>query len=116
LFYRPYSALSGFVGRRCRAFSDCQIVPLGFIGPMAANPQAARLSRFLCHLALVVVGLPLIYLLSVGPAVIVVVKIPSLRGPIHAVYTPMIWLHDHTTLRKPMDKYLAILEQTAHAI
>ena len=58
--------------------------------------------------------LPLIYLLSVGPAVIIVVKVPSLRGPIHAVYAPMIWLHDHTSLKKHMDTYLAFWERTAH--
>jgi len=60
--------------------------------------------------------LPLIYLLSVGPAVVIVVKVPKLRNPVRAVYAPMIWLHDHTSLKKTMDSYLGFWEQAAHRL
>jgi hypothetical protein len=87
-----------------------------FIDDMANNTETNTLSRAFYYVTSIVVGLPLIYLLSVGPAVVIVVKAPKIRNQVRAIYTPMIWLHDHTSLKKPMDRYLGFWEQTARQI
>jgi hypothetical protein len=89
---------------------------MGFIEAMADSAEKNHLIRAFHHFTVAVVVLPLIYLLSVGPAVVVVVKAPRLRDPVRAVYAPMIWLHDHTSLKKTMDSYLGFWEQTAHRL
>jgi hypothetical protein len=81
---------------------------------MADAAQKSRLTRFIHHVVVMMIILPVIYILSVGPAILIVVKFPKLRAPIHAVYAPMIWLHDHTDLKKTMDPYLAFWETAAH--
>jgi len=83
---------------------------------MSDPAEKGHLTRILHHITVAAVVLPLIYLLSVGPAVVIVVKVPKLRNPVRAVYAPMIWLHDHTSLKKTMDSYLGFWEQAAHRL
>jgi hypothetical protein len=59
-----------------------------FISTMADDPEKNRLTRALHHIIVVLVVVPSIYILSVGPAIILVVKVPKLREPVHAVYAP----------------------------
>lgn len=84
-----------------------------FIVNMAQRSDTSHLSRVVHYVTAIVIGLPIIYFLSVGPAVVIVVKAPSLRTPVRAIYTPVIWLHDHTSLKKTMDSYLGFWEKTA---
>jgi hypothetical protein len=83
---------------------------------MAENANTSRSNSILYYVIVLPVGLLLIYLLSVGPAVVIVVKAPKYRNQVRAIYTPMIWLHSHTPLGKPMDRYLDFWERTARRI
>ena len=49
----------------------------------------------------VLVGLPIFYVLSIGPAIILVNKFPSLNAPLEIVYAPMVWM---------IEKYPAAME------
>ena len=80
---------------------------------MAANADTSSLSRALHHVIVVLIVLPLIYFLSVAPAMVIVVKVPKLREPVRAVYAPVIWLHDHKFLTRQMDLYLGFWQRTA---
>ncbi len=86
---------------------------MGFIEPMAESVEKHHVTRALHHLMVGLVVVPLIYILGVGPAIVIVVKAPKLRDPVRAVYAPMLWLHEHTSLKATMDPYLAFWEKTA---
>ena len=57
----------------------------------------------------VVVFAPVLYVLSVGPAVWVAQK---MGGPVNVflfkAYTPVIWLHHETSLKMPLEAYFAL--------
>jgi hypothetical protein len=89
---------------------------MGSIGEVAGAPEKNLLTRAVHHLVVAMVLLPFIYILSAGPAIVIVVKIPKLRAPIHTVYAPMIWLHDHTGLKNIMAPYLAFWETAARRL
>ena len=57
---------------------------------------------------LVVVLLPVLYVLSLGPAVLLVDTTNSdeLMAAFVVVYYPLLWLHANTWLRKPLDAYV----------
>ena len=80
---------------------------------MADSAEKHPVTRALHHLMVALVVVPLIYILGVGPAIVIVVKAPKLRDPVRAVYAPMLWLHEHTSLKATMDPYLAFWEKTA---
>ena len=57
--------------------------------------------------------LPVLYVLSIGPAVLIL----EATGPNHELeeaarvfYLPLIWLHENTPLRKPLDAYVEFWE------
>ncbi len=54
------------------------------------------------------VALPLLYTLSIGPFAFILNKYPSL-APMEkyagAFYAPVLWLHDHTSLKQPIASY-----------
>ena len=59
------------------------------------------------------VGLPLLYALSLGPVVSVMEKTRGFDGKVswHTVetfYRPILWLHEHTFLKHPIDIYLEL--------
>ncbi len=59
--------------------------------------------------AAVLVMLPLVYMLSMGPVGYVVQRfsVPAtMHGPALKFYGPVIWLHDHTSLKGPIESYL----------
>ena len=51
--------------------------------------------------------LPILYLLSFGPVLALVERSGNrnLRDRVSGFYEPVAWLHDHTVLRKPLEKY-----------
>ena len=72
---------------------------------MADGQENNHSSRMAALVTAAVVGLPLIYILSVGPAVEIDRKVPLLRGAIETFYSPVVWLDTHTFMRKPLDSY-----------
>jgi hypothetical protein len=54
--------------------------------------------------ALVLALSPLLYVLSIGPAGWLE-KEGYLPRSVRSVYAPVIWLHDHTPLEKPLEWY-----------
>lgn len=47
---------------------------------------------------------PLLYVLSIGPAGWLE-KAGYLPRSVRSVYVPVVWLHDHTPLEKPLEWY-----------
>jgi hypothetical protein len=54
---------------------------------------------------LMVLFVPCLYVLSMGPVVAVAGKNQDNVPTIRAVYGPVIWLHEHTPLKKPLETY-----------
>lgn len=53
-----------------------------------------------------IIALPLIYILSIGPVGALTKKSsPPTMQKVRMVYYPVIWLHDHTPLKKPLEIY-----------
>lgn len=57
----------------------------------------------------VIILLPVLYVLSIGPVAVIVDK-TGIMPPsnIRRFYHPVIWLHDNTPLRKPLEAYLRL--------
>ncbi len=58
----------------------------------------------------------LVYVLSVGPVVLVLDKMrwlnrPATEAALNKVYAPLVWAHEHTPLRKPLDWYIALWDK-----
>lgn len=52
---------------------------------------------------------PLLYILSIGPAAFLASKSPGQWSTtIRRAYYPVIWLHDHTPLRRPLELYVEL--------
>ena len=68
----------------------------------AAGRSWPRLGTFL-------IALPVLYVLSIGPAAVIVAKrdLPN-DALVVKFYAPVIWLHGHTPLRGPLENYLAL--------
>jgi hypothetical protein len=73
-------------------------------------------SRVLLWIGGLGLGLPLVYVLSIGPAAAIVDKVPSLARPTLDFYTPVIWLHDHAFLKGPLETYVNFWENAARHI
>lgn len=58
-------------------------------------------------IAAVLLLLPLVYVCSIGPVARTVDALGWSRQPAKQFYAPVIWLHDHTPLRRPLELYLA---------
>jgi hypothetical protein len=110
---RGVKAGQGGSKQKSECFSGCQSCNIRFIELMADTAEKHHVTRALHYLMVALVVVPLVYILSSGPAIILVVKAPKLRDPVRAVYWPMLWLHDHTSLKTTMDPYLAFWEKTA---
>ncbi len=52
--------------------------------------------------------LPLLYTLSIGPVAFVCEKLGVPKEPMRAFYRPVVWLHDHTPLKRPLEWYLSL--------
>ena len=63
--------------------------------------------------AALLLALPLLYFLSVGPVVMIFDKTNGLGGMVSSsfvinLYSPIIWLHEHTFLRQTTEIYLGL--------
>lgn len=56
------------------------------------------------------IALPLLYVLSVGPAVAISNKCPKCGVVFQEFYFPLVWLDDHTVFREPLDAYIELWE------
>ena len=56
-------------------------------------------------LAWVILAAPLLYILSIGPVLRFGGKTLL---PFDVIYAPVIWLHDHTPLEKPLEWYVEL--------
>lgn len=54
------------------------------------------------------VALPLLYILSIGPVALLLEKSPSGGRYLQEFYLPVIWLHNHTILQKPLEMYIRL--------
>jgi len=72
----------------------------------------SRRSRSGAALALVmVILLPMLYVLSIGPAAMLVQMTGTeqeLAPVLQVFYFPVIWLHENTPLREPLDAYVEL--------
>ena len=62
-------------------------------------------SRVVAYIVITAVLLPLLYILSIGPAIVIVREFPSLEGPGNVIYQPIIWLDKNTFMKGPLEKY-----------
>lgn len=72
------------------------------------EPPAKSRSSSAAWSALIVV-VPLIYVLSVGPVAYVALRLSMYNAAVaqaRTFYAPVIWLHDHTFLKEPLNGYL----------
>ncbi len=49
---------------------------------------------------------PLLYILSIGPVLRFGGKTLLSLEVVEVIYAPVIWLHDHTPLKKPLEWYV----------
>lgn len=55
-----------------------------------------------------VVFLPLLYVLSIGPVGAMAFNNPKAIDGLRKFYAPVIWLHDHTPVKKPLETYVEL--------
>jgi hypothetical protein len=55
--------------------------------------------------------LPLLYLLSVGPAIVMGNRHPETIEHLRKFYRPIGWLHEHTPLREPLEWWVELWEK-----
>ena len=72
---------------------------------LAQERITSRISAAFAGLGL---ALPLLYVLSVGPAAKLSMMYPNTMGGLRMFYIPLIWLHDHTPLRAPLEWYVEL--------
>jgi hypothetical protein len=71
------------------------------------EPGSRGPSTFVWVLGLVVL-LPVLYVLSVGPVSGLVAKSGMNPDPFIVFYLPVIWLHDNTALKEPLEKWVRL--------
>jgi hypothetical protein len=67
-------------------------------------------SAFLAAVTSLVVSLPVLYVLSVGPVARLCQTVSPNFTPnwVHVFYSPLIWLHANTPLRAPLEWYVEL--------
>lgn len=71
-------------------------------------PSEENSGRSLAIWVALVVALPFIYALSVGPAGALTKNMPpSTIQKVRQFYYPLVWLHENTPLRRPIEVYCA---------
>lgn len=68
-----------------------------------------KADRNTAGLMALLIALPLVYALSVGPMAYLLDKFHApmtWRVYVVAFYQPVIWLHDNTSLKKPIEDYI----------
>ena len=75
------------------------------------NKSCASRSSGSAALALIVAALlaaPMLYLLSVGPAVWLVNQQYFHESTFESLYAPLVWLHENTLAEKPLEWYVEL--------
>ena len=62
-------------------------------------------------IALALMLAPVLYVLSVGPAAYLVARAGKGERTVQVIYAPLIWLHENTPLRKPLEWYVGPWER-----
>ena len=80
---------------------------------MPENSESIARGRVLSWLALVLLIVLVLYFLSAGPVSLLFDKTNGFHGMIsleqmETFYQPIIWLHDHTFMKKPVEWYLSL--------
>lgn len=77
---------------------------------MAETEQTADSKGSSGWLVILAVVVPVLYVLSIGPAAALVSRTNNGRdaGVLTKIYAPVIWLHDHTILKKPLEAYVKL--------
>lgn len=68
--------------------------------------EDARKRGYGTTVAMALLVFVVVYVLSVGPVVVLVERWGTGEAVIEVVYRPLGWLHDNTPLRQPVDAYL----------
>ena len=82
----------------------------GFLGGQIAPRQPKRAGSPAPVVAslLFVLLLPFLYVLSIGPVVAISEKTGRGHHAVEVVYAPVIWLHEHTFLKEPLERYAEV--------
>lgn len=80
---------------------------------MADNQESSPRNRAPALVAALVIGLPLLYLLSVGPVFFLLDKTNSFGGLVSwewvvKFYWPVEWIYENTFMKAPIDLYLRL--------
>lgn len=54
------------------------------------------------------ITLPLLYVLSIGPAILICEKHPKYLPAFNEFYSPVAWLINNTALQKPLEHYVSL--------
>lgn len=65
-------------------------------------------SVFAVMAILVVLCLPILYVLSLGPAILLMRHGWLDDSSVEIAYLPLTWLHEHTPLRQPLEWYASL--------
>jgi hypothetical protein len=73
---------------------------------VADRPRSALITAGYSFIA----GLPVLYVLSVGPVARLCQMVSPGQPPVwvFVLYAPLIWLHDNTPLRAPLEWYVEL--------
>ena len=63
--------------------------------------------------ALLALAIPLLYVLSCGPAIFLIEKTHANSDAFEKIYAPLVWLHDHTPMKKPLEVYAEFWQRLA---
>jgi len=75
---------------------------------MSDGAEIKSHSRTLSLAVAFLIALPLLYILSIGPVALISQKMLGGTQKIREFYLPVIWLHEHTILEKPLDMYIEL--------
>lgn len=77
------------------------------MGDEVSEPSDRRASG-LEVVVIAVLALPVLYVLSVGPVVKVAQWLDLDGDRLKTAYAPLIYLHDHTPMKKPLEWYIGV--------
>lgn len=64
--------------------------------------------KIIAFAAVAVIAFLLLYMLSIGPANAIIEGTGQGMEAGRIIYAPIIWLHDHTPLKTPIEKYVEL--------
>jgi hypothetical protein len=77
------------------------------MGLMAEDVENNNRGRAFAWCGLLIIGLPVLYALSIGPVAAITNK-TGYQSAAMQFYQPVIWLHEHTVLRRPLEIYVGL--------